>query len=141
MKSASSLKILDIGCGMHKSPGSIGIDFNPLSEADYIHDLDIFPYPFKDNTFDVILCRSVLEHLNDVVKVMEEIHRVGKPGCIVKIIVPFFSSHWAHVDPTHKHFFTSHSFDYFIPGRECFSRYRYSKEYFNLFSVIQNFAS
>ena len=33
-------RILDVGCGIHKQPGAIGIDRNPASRADVIVDLD-----------------------------------------------------------------------------------------------------
>jgi len=45
-------RILDVGCGIHKQPGAIGIDRNPASRADVLADLDRFPYPFGDSSFD-----------------------------------------------------------------------------------------
>ncbi|WP_242202328.1 class I SAM-dependent methyltransferase [Aestuariivivens insulae] len=41
---------------------------------------DICNLPFKDNSFDVILCNHVLEHIPDDTKAMEELYRVMKPG-------------------------------------------------------------
>ena len=41
---------------------------------------DICNLPFKDNTFDVILCNHVLEHIPNDTKAMEELYRVLKPG-------------------------------------------------------------
>ena len=105
--------ILDVGCGNQKRPGAIGIDSNPATQADVIHNLDQYPYPFKDNYFDEIYVTHCIEHLDDVVKVMEELHRIGKPGCRVTIDAPYFSGQDAFSDPTHKHFFTSRTFDYF----------------------------
>src|SRR6266511_3157182 len=64
--SAPAQKILDVGCGQNKYPGAIGIDSNPRSNADVIHDLGILPYPFADNEFDEIICRHVIEHVPDV---------------------------------------------------------------------------
>src|SRR6266849_307289 len=49
-------KILDVGCGWNKTPGAIGIDANPKTHADVIHDLGSIPYPFPDNAFDEIVC-------------------------------------------------------------------------------------
>jgi hypothetical protein len=43
--------ILDLGCGIRKRPGTIGLDINPRSDADVIHDLTLFPYPFDDSSF------------------------------------------------------------------------------------------
>ncbi len=126
--------ILDLGCGLRKRPGAIGIDVNPRSQADVIHDLNRFPYPFPDNHFDEIICDNVLEHLDDVLKVMEELHRIAKPLALVTIVVPFYSHQQAHTDPTHRHFFGVHSFDYFIEGTPN-SGFQYSKAQFTLLSV------
>ena len=36
--------------------------------------------PFEENTFDIIFCNHVLEHVNDDEKVLQEFYRVLKPG-------------------------------------------------------------
>ncbi|WP_339625228.1 methyltransferase domain-containing protein [uncultured Winogradskyella sp.] len=41
---------------------------------------DICDLPFKDNSYDVILCNHVLEHIPDDTKAMQELYRVMKPG-------------------------------------------------------------
>ena len=74
------MKNTDIGCGLQKIPGAIGRDNNPASQADVFHNLDQFPYPFEDNQFDRIYGTDVLEHLDDVIRTMEEIDRIGRPG-------------------------------------------------------------
>ncbi len=115
--------ILDVGCGNKKRPGAIGIDSNRNTQADVIHDLNVFPYPFEDNTFDEIYVTHCIEHLDDVLRVMEELHRIGKPGARVTVDAPYFSGQDAFSDPTHKHFFTSRSFDYFTGDFPEFSFY------------------
>lgn len=42
--------------------------------------MDIHRIPFPDNTFDVSFCNHVMEHVDDDIKAMSEIHRVLKPG-------------------------------------------------------------
>jgi SAM-dependent methyltransferase len=116
-------KILDLGCGRNKHAGAIGIDFNENTDADIIHDLNDFPYPFDDNEFDKIILNHILEHLDDVVKVLEEIYRVAKPNALVLVDTPYFTSIDAFADPTHKHFFSARSFDYFTGDFEDFSYY------------------
>lgn len=41
---------------------------------------DICQLPFEDNSFDVILCNHVLEHIPDDAKAMQELYRIMKPG-------------------------------------------------------------
>lgn len=41
---------------------------------------DICNLPFEDDSFDVILCNHVLEHIPDDTKAMQELFRVMKPG-------------------------------------------------------------
>ena len=53
--------ILDLGCGNKKRPGAIGIDVNPRCDADVIHDLNAFPYPFAESAFDEIYADNVIE--------------------------------------------------------------------------------
>ena len=50
--------------------------FSPLADVK----ADICNLPFKDNTYDVILCNHVLEHIPDDTKAMQELFRVLKPG-------------------------------------------------------------
>jgi SAM-dependent methyltransferase len=110
-------RVLELGCGHRRRvPGSVGVDANPTTKADVIHDLNVFPYPFPSNEFDAVIAEHVLEHLENVIGVMEEIHRIAKPGAKVFIEVPHYTSQDFYTDPTHRHSFTSTSMDYFIPG-------------------------
>ena len=55
----------------------ITTDLNsPLAEVK----ADICSLPFEDNSFDIILCNHVLEHIPDDRKAMSELYRVMKPG-------------------------------------------------------------
>jgi predicted SAM-dependent methyltransferase len=133
-----NLTILDLGCGKKKRPGSIGVDYSDRHNADVIHDLNIFPYPFESNSIDQIYLDNVLEHLDKPMKVMEEVHRICKPGAFVKIIVPYFRSVWAFIDPTHQHFFTVDSFAYYDPDHIICQRYDYVKTRFKVERIVFN---
>ena len=52
---------------------------NLLYSQRYVHD-HVHDIPMDDNTFDVVICNHVLEHVNDSHKVMTEFFRVMKPG-------------------------------------------------------------
>jgi SAM-dependent methyltransferase len=130
--------VLDLGCGGSKRPGAVGVDNNPAAKPDVLHDLEVFPYPFEDSSFDEIVLDNVLEHLGDVVRTMEELHRIGRPGALVEIYVPYFRSRWAAIDPTHRHQFTVDSFAYFDPSHPFFEQYRYSPARFRVERVTFN---
>src|SRR6185295_4186163 len=59
--SSQKPRVLDIGCGANKVAGAIGMDVNPRTAADVIHDLDDLPYPFADDEFDEVIGRHVIE--------------------------------------------------------------------------------
>ncbi|NJB82117.1 putative SAM-dependent methyltransferase [Wenyingzhuangia aestuarii] len=50
--------------------------FSPLADVK----ADICDLPFADNSYDVIFCNHVLEHITDDTKAMNELFRVLKPG-------------------------------------------------------------
>jgi hypothetical protein len=56
-----------------------------------------------------------LEHVTDLGKVMEELTRIGKNWCQIKVIVPYFSNPGTRADYTHKRGFTTATFNYFHP--------------------------
>lgn len=127
-KLADDTRMLELGCGPKKLwDRSVTLDLNPLSKADVIHDLNAFPYPFDDNAFDLVVAEHVIEHLDDVIRVMEEIHRIVRPGGTVYIEVPHFSSRDFFTDPTHKHSFSVTSFDYFVPAPGGLFMFHYSE--------------
>jgi hypothetical protein len=73
-----------------------------------------------------------------VVTTLEEIHRIGKPDCMVRIDVPYFRSRWAAVDPTHRHAFAVDSLGYFDPNHVFFQQYHYSTARFSIERVTFN---
>lgn len=125
MTTETKARLLDLGCGKKKRQGAIGVDIIWNEQVDVVHNLNSYPYPFEASQFDDVLLDNALEHLDDIVKTLEEIWRVCAPGAVVNIQVPYFRSHYA-IDPTHKHYFASHSFYYFDPRHDFHERYRYS---------------
>ncbi|QXP51768.1 class I SAM-dependent methyltransferase [Cellulophaga sp. HaHa_2_1] len=49
---------------------------------------DICDLPFADNSFDIIFCNHVLEHIPDDTKAMEEIYRILKPNGWAALQIP-----------------------------------------------------
>lgn len=56
--------------------------------ASDVKDMDIMALQFPDNTFDLIICNHVLEHIPDDAGAMKEIFRVLKPGGTAMLQVP-----------------------------------------------------
>jgi SAM-dependent methyltransferase len=76
---------------LHVAPEYCFIDrFEKMKNLDYITadiesplakvKMDIHQIPFEANTFDVAFCNHVMEHVDDDIKAMSELHRVLKPG-------------------------------------------------------------
>jgi len=147
--------VLDIGCGTRKynttdfdcfpnmTPGSaykvIGIDQSKSPGVDMVVNLESGKLPFPKNMFDGIHCSHVLEHVENFFDLISEIHRVGKPGAVVMVRSPYFSSYRAFTDPEHKRFFTSRTFEYFARGMQLSDPKRYSKSEFRIKSVKIHF--
>ena len=104
---------LNIGCGNKRVEGYIGVDKFQCLGADYIVDIENEKLPFDDNSVDAIILDNVIEHFNDIPKVISELIRVSKCGSFIEIITPHFSSLSSWVDPTHVHHLSFFSFDHF----------------------------
>jgi len=111
--------VLDLGCGLAKHPGAIGVDHDPQASPDLLHDLDSHPYPLPSDHFREVICQDVLEHVQDVGAFLREVHRVARAGAVVRIRTPHFSSWYAYNDPTHRHVLGYFALDRFTdsPGR------------------------
>ena len=96
-----NVKKLNLGSGEDRREGYINIDWNELAKPDVIHDLNKFPYPFADDTFDRVEASHVLEHLDRPFLVMRELHRILKPGGELLVRVPHFSRGFTHAEHSH----------------------------------------
>lgn len=113
---------LHLGSGKKYMPGAVNVDLVAETGPDVVHNLNRIPWPFPDNSFDQVHAYDVVEHLDDVIATVQEIHRVCRPGAVVHITVPHFSCANAFRDPTHQHYFSALSFHYFT-GENQFAFY------------------
>jgi len=100
---------LNLGAGNFHKEGFINTDIDPKTNPNIVHNLEDFPYPFKN--VDLIEIDHVLEHIPDPFKVMRELHRILKPGGKLVIKVPHFTR--ALTQPNHKRGFDV-SFPYYF---------------------------
>ena len=117
------MRVLDVGCGVHKQAGAVGLDRNPASRADVLADLARFPYPFASGAFDRITAIHVIEHLSDIIGAMEEFHRLTRSGGTLRIETPHYTDFSSFCDPTHKSHLNSFSFRYFGEDHGGFGYY------------------
>ena len=110
--------MLNLGSGNKPRPGAVNVDAIARTRPDLVHDLDVTPWPLPDSHFTEVHAYDVVEHLRDLVRTMQEIHRVCAPGARVFITVPHFSSANSFSDPTHRHSFGARSMLYFTDEHE-----------------------
>jgi len=72
------------------------IDIKDSPQVDMIADAHKLPFP--DQSFDILICQAVLEHVIDASAVLGEIYRVTKPGGLVYVSIPFIQPY--HSSPS-----------------------------------------
>lgn len=105
--------LIELGCGMQKPKGFIGIDMVPLEGVDIVASVEDGLGFIPDNSVDLISSRHFLEHVKNYEYLLKEIHRVLKPEGVHRAIVPYFANPHYYSDYTHKQSFGIYSFDYF----------------------------
>lgn len=126
---------LNIGCGRKKIEDYINCDISRSVNPDIILDLEK-PLPFIDNSVDEIVLSHVLEHVNNFISLMHQLWRISTKNAKIKICVPFYSSLYAFIDPTHVRFFTPFSFNYFKGNNECSHEVKSDKDLFDIYVRI-----
>ena len=91
--------------------------YSPLADVK----ADICKLPFKENTYDLILCNHVLEHIRDDRKAMSELYRVLKKGGTLIAQVP--------LDETRKTSFEDDSITDKAKRTEIFGQYDHVRVY------------
>lgn len=109
--------VLDVGCGEMPfrgflPPGAryIGLDVPAADDFGMrrhpeVVDFDGLHIPFADASQDHVLCTEVLEHAEDPLALIAEMHRVLRPGGTLLVTVPFSAR--VHHAPHDHHRFTS----------------------------------
>ncbi|MBU0894640.1 MAG: class I SAM-dependent methyltransferase [Nanoarchaeota archaeon] len=104
------MKKLNLGCGEDLKKGWDNVDIRKLPGITNVFDLDKYPYPFKNNTYNEVLMKMILEHLKEPIKTLKEVIRISKPNAKLTIIVPHAFSYASKTDIQHKTNFTENSF-------------------------------
>ena len=111
------LKRLNLGSGLAKFEGFVNVDKNERYKPDQVVDLNVLPWPWKDNEYQHIVAKDILEHLgntgDDFIEIIKEMYRVSENGAIWEIQAPHWRCDTALSDPTHKRAITVEMFDLF----------------------------
>lgn len=113
---AEKPKILDVGCGtganlemLAQFGASEGVDVSDdalefcRKKGLKVHKGLAESLPFEDESFDVVTALDVVEHLDDDVSGLKEMHRVLKTGGKTLIFVPAFMWLWGVQDDISNH--------------------------------------
>ena len=122
-------RILNLGCGRKRIEGATNVDWSPAFRPDVVHDLDQTPWPFASSSFDEVVGHEVVEHMADVVRFMEEVHRISAPGATIRLTAPHFSCANTWRDVTHRRAFAYGALHDFCEGfvPDFYSSARFSK--------------
>lgn len=105
---------LNLGCGNDYIQGYTNADISFAVGADVVFDLTDY-VPFRDNTFDEVLCNNVLTQVQDpkkFVQVMNDLWRITKPDGQIFIRVPNAEDICSWQDPMDCRRFTDQTFTY-----------------------------
>ena len=96
---------LNLGCGSVILKDFVNVDKFDFYKPNIVHDLEVFPYPFKDNSVDEIILSHVLEHIGQIPdvfnEIIKELYRICRNGSLINIIVPDPRHDDFISDPTH----------------------------------------
>jgi SAM-dependent methyltransferase len=107
------LRTLDVGCGSTKQRStSYGVDRFPGPGVDVLADVTA-ALPFVAGSIDRIYAVHVLEHVLDLVGVMNELHRLLADDGVLHVLSPHWQSIAAVGDPTHVKYFDVQTFKWF----------------------------
>lgn len=102
---------LDIGSGALPAEGYTTLDRNPRHRPNVV--AQIPPLPFTSGSVQTIRAYHVIEHIQDMISLMDECWRVLEPGGDMKITAPYAFSGAAFQDPTHVRFIVPNTWLYF----------------------------
>lgn len=106
---------IQFGTGDKPLHGWVNVDVEKRFHPDVQWDMNRFPYPFRSGAAEEIFCEMTLEHIKEPSRAIDEFHRILKKGGHMKVIVPHFSHHGAHLADWHICVFNT---DYFYTWKQ-----------------------
>ncbi|MBZ5638258.1 MAG: class I SAM-dependent methyltransferase [Acidobacteriia bacterium] len=109
-------RIIELGCGPAKTPGAFGVDIFPYQGVDRIQDLDQIPWSLPDGSFDRVIARHIIEHVERADLFMKEVHRIAAHGALLEVVTPHYSFVHSWSDPTHRRHLSTQWYLPFLAG-------------------------
>ena len=107
---------LNVGAGQTFIPGFTNIDISERAEIQV--DLGRESLPFETSSVDMVFSYHTLEHIDDYLFALGEVHRVLRHGGRFLLGVPYVTlTEYNLVNPYHRQNFNEYSFDFFDPAR------------------------
>ena len=92
-------QVLHLGCGVNQPTAWHNVDVVADVNPDEVVDLDEYPWPWPDASFDRIVAEHVFEHLSDIERALRECERVLRSGGVLYLRLPMGVN--AIADPDH----------------------------------------
>jgi hypothetical protein len=107
------MKKLNFGCGKDIKEGWDNVD---MQEGLGVRSFNFneFPYPLKNDEYNFILIKHVLNFVDEADKCLYELWNKCKPNAIIEIILPYYNNKGAYNDIQAKHYFSDSTFKVFI---------------------------
>ena len=109
---------LNLGSGQRRLEGYFNVDCTTVTQPDLLADLNEPLDCLPDNCVEAVYARHTLEHIENFIGLLGELHRVCRADATLDIIVPHFSNPYGFSDPTHVRFFGLYSFFYFADAQD-----------------------
>lgn len=111
------MSTLNLGAGNKLVAGAVNHDLTQhRPEIDVAWDLNNRPWPWDDNSFDLIVACAVLEHLRiNLIESVNECWRILRPGGMLYLKLPYWNAANSYRDPTHYWRFSLDTCDLFDP--------------------------
>jgi len=111
------MRVLNIGAGNKLVEGAVNHDRTAhRPEIDVVWDLNDLPWPWDDNSFDLIVACAVLEHLRiTLIESVGECWRILAPGGRLHVKMPYWQHENSYADPTHYWRYSLQTLELFDP--------------------------
>lgn len=120
---------LDVGCGIFKQPGFLGMDAVEHPDVDIPHDIQRFPWPVPDDICIQIRMSHVWEHIEPKYRfqVMDELWRICRYDGLLLLSAPYAGSFLEAAHPAHYMCPNEATFQFFDPDYRLYHACSYKK--------------